>query len=46
MTPTYRRANLIKKAIENLKRQTYSNLEIIVINDNGIENKECKKKLI
>ncbi|MDX8334911.1 glycosyltransferase family 2 protein [Candidatus Cetobacterium colombiensis] len=42
--PTYKRETLIKKAIENLKKQTYKNLEIIVVNDNGIENNNCKER--
>lgn len=40
--PTFKRPNLIKKAIENIVEQTYSNIEIIVVNDNGIENQNLK----
>lgn len=39
---TYKRPNLIETAIENIKKQTYKNIEIIVINDNGIENNEFR----
>lgn len=41
---TYKRPNLIDIAIENVKKQTYKNIEIIVVNDNGIENKELRKQ--
>ncbi|WP_293722859.1 glycosyltransferase family 2 protein [uncultured Cetobacterium sp.] len=42
--PTYRRPHLIKKAIQNIKKQSYKNLEIIVINDNGVENEKLKNE--
>lgn len=41
---TYKRPNLIDVAIENIKKQTYKNIEIIIINDNGVENKELRKQ--
>lgn len=41
---TYKRPNLIEAAIENIKKQTYKNIEIIVVNDNGIENNEFRDK--
>ena len=31
--PTYRRATLLARAIEHVRRQTYRNLEIIVVDD-------------
>ena len=41
---TYKRPNLLETAIENIKKQTYKNIEIIVVNDNGIENSEFRDK--
>ena len=33
--PTYKRSNLITKTIDSVLNQTYSNIEIIVVDDNG-----------
>lgn len=33
---TYKRENFIKDAILNIKEQTYSNIELIIIDDNGL----------
>lgn len=35
IVPTYKRPNLIDKALESLLNQTYPNIEIIVVDDNG-----------
>ena len=34
--PTYKRADKLKRAIDSVLRQTYSNFEILVVNDNEI----------
>ena len=34
--PTYRGSEQIGRALESVRRQTYSNYEIIVVDDNGI----------
>jgi GalNAc5-diNAcBac-PP-undecaprenol beta-1,3-glucosyltransferase len=36
--PTFKRANLVQRAIECVRRQTYSNLEILVIDDCSPDN--------
>lgn len=38
--PTYNRANLIKKSIDSLLKQTYENIEIIVVDDASTDNTE------
>jgi len=38
--PTHNNAETIAVAIESIQKQTYSNLEIIVVNDNSIDNTE------
>lgn len=38
--PTYGRAHFIERAIESVLNQTYNNIEIIVVDDNGRGNKE------
>lgn len=42
--PTYRRAELLNRAIDSVLNQTYSNIECIVVNDN-IPNDEYSKVL-
>lgn len=41
--PTYRRSDMLLDAIESVKNQTYNNIEIIVIDDNGINSKYAKE---
>jgi glycosyltransferase involved in cell wall biosynthesis len=43
--PTFKRIDLLQRAIESVDRQTYQNYEIIVINDN-VEDKEIIDSLI
>ena len=46
--PTYKRADMLTKAIDSAINQTYKNIEIIVIDDNDPSSKyrfETKKKL-
>lgn len=41
--PTYKRNELLEKAINSVITQTYEHLEIIIIDDNGYENEYRKK---
>ncbi|EPB8187125.1 glycosyltransferase family 2 protein [Clostridium perfringens] len=41
--PTYKRSDMLVDAIESVKNQTYKNIEIIVIDDNGINSKYTKE---
>lgn len=43
--PTYNRVDTLIEAIECLLNQTYSNIEIVVVNDNGEKYPEVTKKL-
>ena len=40
--PTYKRTDALKAALESILKQTYENLEIIVVDDNGVDSKEQK----
>lgn len=40
--PTYKRTDALKAALESILKQTYENLEIIVVDDNGVGSKEQK----
>lgn len=42
ITPTYNRPYVLGELLESLSRQTYRNLEIIIINDHGIDVKFVK----
>lgn len=46
--PTYKRSNNLKRAIRSAERQTYKNLEIIVVDDNdpGSKYREETEKII
>lgn len=37
IVPTYNRPEMLQKAIESILKQTYSNFEIIVVNDCGVD---------
>ncbi|HHN8582287.1 TPA: glycosyltransferase family 2 protein [Providencia rettgeri] len=38
IVPTYKRSRTLHKTIESLLTQSYTNIEIIIVDDNGIEN--------
>lgn len=44
--PTYNRANLIERAVGSVLRQTYDNLEIILVDDGSQDNTEAVVKAI
>lgn len=44
--PTYKRAALVPRAIESVRRQTYQNLEILVVDDGSPDNTEDVVKRI
>lgn len=41
--PTYKRSNMLNRAIESVLKQTYKNIEIIVIDDNNPDTEYRKK---
>jgi glycosyltransferase involved in cell wall biosynthesis len=38
LMPTYNRAHMIGKAIKSLLEQTYSNLQIVIVDDGSTDN--------
>ena len=40
--PTYSRPNNLRRAIDSVLNQTYPNIEIIIVDDNGIGTKYQK----
>lgn len=40
VVPTYARSQMLLRSLESLNRQTYSPLEIIVVDDNGVGSKQ------
>jgi glycosyltransferase involved in cell wall biosynthesis len=40
ITPTYNRAHTIERAIKSLQNQSYSNWEMIIVDDGSIDNTE------
>lgn len=44
IVPTYNRPDMLREALESITRQTYSNLEILVINDGGQDVEEVISK--
>ena len=38
--PTYNRANLIKRSIESIEKQSFKNYEIIIVDNNSTDNTE------
>lgn len=49
IVPTYKRSNSLHKTVISILAQTYPNIEIIIVDDNGIENiteqKNTKKQI-
>lgn len=41
--PTYKRPDMVSRAVDSVLKQTYPNIEIIVVDDNGLGS-ECQKK--
>ncbi len=46
VVPTYNRENLVIKAISSVQKQTYNNIEIIIVDDASIDNTCYAVKLI
>lgn len=44
ITPTYKRSDMLKRAIDSVLSQTYSDIELIIVNDNE-RNDEYSEKL-
>jgi glycosyltransferase involved in cell wall biosynthesis len=38
--PTHNRAHILKECLESVVRQTYDNIEVVVVNDNSTDNTE------
>ena len=41
--PTYKRPNTLERAIDSCLKQTYNNIEIVVIDDNNPTSKDREK---
>lgn len=48
VVPTYGRSTTLKRALESIDKQTYDNIEIIVVDDNGLnsENSKAVKQIV
>lgn len=44
--PTYGRADLLNRAIDSVLKQTYENIEIIVVNDNNLNSEHYEATMI